>query len=233
MIIKKVEGPTGALSFKFILTITFLYFFIVFPTIQFFLRGHPWLPHYGYLIYFSGVFAYVLAVKKIPLNEMGFSSQYLGNHLLIGFILGGLVVSALPLLDTLVTFSGLEQNELFSTAANQRNQDDWESLHPLDLAARVLVFPLLAQFFFTGLISQSLGRKYDTALALYGGGIIFTLGHFKLNLGLFILGIITVFLHRLTGTLYASILFHMSCALAGILLLYIYPRLITFLIFLF
>ena len=164
---------------------------------------------------------------------MGFSRQYLGNHLLIGLILAGLIVSTLPFLDNLISLSGLDQNELFSEAANQRNADDWESLQPLGLAITALVFPLLAQFFFTGLIYQSLSKKVDPVLALFGSALIFTLGHFKLNLGLFSLGIITSFLYRLTGTLYASILFHMSCALAGILLLYAYPRLITILVFLY
>jgi membrane protease YdiL (CAAX protease family) len=231
--IKKVDGLDNALSFKFILSITLLYFFVVFPVIQFCLRDHAWLPEYGYAIYFAGIFVYFLGIKKIPPNKLGFSRQHLGNHLLIGLILGGLIVSALPFLDALVSLFGLDQNELFSDTANQRNADDWKDIHPLDLAARVLIFPLLAQFFFTGLIFQGLNKKYDPALALYGGGIIFTLGHFKLNLGLFILGIITAFLYRLTGTLYASILFHMNCALAGILLLYAYPRLITVLVFLF
>jgi hypothetical protein len=112
LIVKKVDGLKGALSFKFILTITLLYFLVVFPAIHFFLRGHAWLPHYGYIIYFAGIFAYVLGVKKIPLNQLGFSRQNLGNHLLIGLILGSLIVSALPLLDALVSLSGLEQNEL-------------------------------------------------------------------------------------------------------------------------
>ncbi len=233
MLIKKVAASAGNLSFKFILTITLLYFLVVFPWVQFFLRGHPWLPQYGYLIYFAGIFAYAVGVKKIPPSGLGFSSQYLQNHLLTGLVLGSLIVSALPLLDTLISVSGLEQNELFSEAANQRNAGEWKGLHPLSLIAQVVLFPLMTQFFFMGLIFPSLGRKFNPALALYGGGIIFTLGHFKLNLGLFILGIISAYLYRLTGTLYASILFHMGCSFAGILLLYIYPRLTTVLGFLF
>lgn len=233
MIIKKVGGSDEAFSFKFIATITLLYFFAVFPVIHFLLQSHSWIPQYGTLIYFAGVFAYVLGIKKIPLDGLGFSRQYLGNHLLIGLVLGSLIVAALPLLDALISVSGLEQNELLSEAANQRNRDDWQTLRPFDLAASVLIIPFLTQFFFTGLVFQSLGRKYNPSLALYASAIIFTLGHFKLNLGIFILGIITAFLYRLTGTLVASILFHMGCALAGILLLYAYPRLITILVVLF
>lgn len=233
MSIKKVDCSDRVLDFKFIVTITLLYFFVIFPGIQFFLRGHAWLPQYGHAVYFAGVFAYVLGVQKTPLREMGLSRQHLGNHLLIGLVLGGLMVAALPLLDTLVTLSGLDQNELFSDNANQRNANDWESVQSLGLAITVLISPLLTQYFFTGLIYQSLSKKVDPVLALFGGALIFTLGHFKLSMGLFILGVITNFLYRLTGTLYASILFHMSCALAGILLLYAYPRLITVLVFLF
>jgi membrane protease YdiL (CAAX protease family) len=231
--IKKVDRPENSLNVKFVVTITLLYFLVVFPGIQFFLRDHAWLPQYGHAIYFAVIFAYVWGIKKTPLSEVGFSRQHLGNHLLIGILLGGLMVSALPFLDTLVSLSGLDQNELFSDNANQRNADDWKSLQPLGLGITVLILPLLAQFFFTGLIYQSLSKKVDPMLALFGGALIFTLGHFKLNLGLFILGVVTSFLYRLTGTLYASILFHMGCALAGILLLYSYPRLITILVFLF
>lgn len=233
MIIKKVDGLAGVLGFKFILTITLLYFLVVFPGIQFFLRGHSWFPQYGYVIYFAGVFAYALGVRKVSLEGLGFSRRYLGNHLLIGLILGSLIVSALPFLDMLISVSGLEQNELFSETANQRTANGWEELHPLSLAAQILLFPLLTQIFFTGLIFQGLSKKVNPALAIYGAGILFTLGHFKLNLGIFFLGIISAFLFRLTGTLYASILFHAGCSLAGILLLYVYPRLTTLLGFLF
>jgi len=231
VIIKKVDGPEGVLDFKFILTVTLLYFFVVFPGIQFFLRGHAGLPQWGYVIYFAGIFAYALGVKKVSREELGFSRKHLANHWLIGLVLGGIIVSALPLLDTLISVSGFEQNELFSETANQRTAG--EGLQPLSLAVKVVLFPLLTQFFFTGMIFQSLSRKYNPVLAIYGAGIIFTLGHFKLNLGLFLLGIISAFLFRLTGTLYASILFHTSCSIAGILLLYLYPRLTTLFGFLF
>ena len=233
MLIKKVEGPEGVLSFKFILTVTLLYFLVVFPGIQILLRGHSWFPQYGYVLYFAGIIAYMLAVKKVSPNELGFSRLYLGNHLWTGLILGGIIISALPFMDFLVSVSGLDKNELFSETANQRTENIWEELHPLSLAAQILLFPLLAQIFFTGLIFQNLSRKYNPALAIYGAGIIFTLGHFKLNLGIFFLGIISAFLFRLTGTLYASILFHTSCSLTGFLLIYIYPRLTTLLVFLF
>jgi len=233
VIIKKVDALEEALSFKFILTITLLYFLVVFPVIQFFLRGHAGLFQYGSIIYFAGIFAYVVGVKKISPAELGFSRQHLGNHLLIGLILGSLIVSALPFLDTLVSLSGLGRNELFSETANQRTAGEWELLNPISLAAQIFLFALLTQFFFTGLLFQSLSKKYNPALAIYGAGILFTVGHFKLNLGVFFLGIISAFLFRLTGTLYASIIFHIGCSLAGILLLYIYPRLTTLLGFLF
>lgn len=230
---QKIDGPESLLSAKFILTVTFLYFFVVLPGIQFFLRSHAWFPQFGYLIYFAGVFAYVCGVKKVPLKEMGFSRQQPGRHLMLGLALASVVVSALPFLDFLVTFFGLDRHELFSEAANQRNSDDWKSIQPWKLAIGVLVVPPLTQFFYTGLIYANLSKKVDSVLALFFGALIFSLGHFNLNPGLLLLGGITALLYRLTGTLYASILFHMGCALAYILLLYTYPRLITVLVFLF
>lgn len=189
------------------------------------------MPQYVYLLFFTVILLYVLGIKKIPLNQSGFSIQHIGNHLMIGVISGGLIVVALPLLDGLILVSGLDKHELFSV--NQRGAQGGENLHPLYILGQILLVPLLKQFFFTGGVFQSLSRKYNSILAVYGAAVIFTLAHFKLNLGLFILGLITAFLFQLTGTLYASILFHASCSLAGLLLLHVYPRLTTLLVFLF
>ncbi len=189
------------------------------------------MPQYVYLLFFTVILLYVLGIKKNPLNQSGFSIQHIGNHLMIGVISGGLIVVALPLLDGLILVSGLDKHELFSV--NQRGAQGGENLHPLYILGQILLVPLLKQFFFTGGVFQSLSRKYNSILAVYGAAAIFTLAHFKLNLGLFILGLITAFLFQLTGTLYASILFHASCSLAGLLLLHVYPRLTTLLVFLF
>ena len=204
-----------------------------FPPLQIFFRGPPWIAQYGTLTFFAGIFLYVLVIKKVPLSQSGFSSQHLWNHLTIGLILGGSILAALPLLDSLISVSGLDQHELFAESVKQRSRDAGSDLHPLSLLVQVLLFPLLKQFFFTGGVYQSLSRKFNPILAIYGSAVLFTLAHFQLTLGYFFLGLITAFLFRLTGTLYASILLHAACSLAGILLLNVYSRLTTLLVFLF
>ena len=218
---------------KFTVTIVSLYFLVLFPATQFFFRGHPWMTQYGFLIFYAGIFAFVRWIKKISPAKLGFSRKHVGNHLMVGLIFGGLILTALPLLDGLISFSGLDNHELLSESIKPRGGDTGEVFHPLSLLGQIILFPLLKQFFFTGLVFQSLSRKYNSVLAVYGAGVIFTLAHFKLNLGLFLLGLITAVLFQLTGTLYASILFHASCSLAGLLLLHVYPRLTTLLVFLF
>lgn len=230
--IKKVESQEiWELNTAEMIGLLFLLAFL--PVVQAFFRGHSWMAHYGHTIFFAGVFLYALYVKMIPIYRLGFSRRELGNHLMVGLVFGGLIVATLPLLDGLLSVSGLEKHELFSEGVKQRGADEGEVLNPLNLLAQVLLFPILKQFFFTGVIFQNLRRKLNPVLAVYIIAVIFTLAHFKLTLGIFLLGLITAFLLQITGTLYASILFHAGCSLAGILLLHVYPRLTTFLVFLF
>ena len=100
------------------------------------------------------------------------------------------------------------------------------------LLSFILLVPLIEQIFFTGIVVQSLLRKYNPVIAIYGAGLIYTLVDFKLSLATFGLGLIAGGLFKLTGTLYAPLLFHVSCVLAGILLVEVYPSLITVLGFL-
>ena len=140
------------------------------------------------MIYFAGVFAYVLGVKKVSLEGLGFSRQHLGNHLLIGLILGSLIVSALPLLDMLISVSGLEKNELFSESANQRTLNGWEELHPLSLAAQTLLFPLLTQIFFYRLDISRSEQEGQSCIGHLWRGDDFYLGPFQIESGNFFPG---------------------------------------------
>ncbi len=231
MKLQKVELQ-GNPGFRFAVTVLVVQFFIVFPAIQFFFRTHPWLPQYYDLIYYAGIIAFLLASRKISTNELGFSTRFLGQHLLIGSLAGGLLLAALPLLDVLVSVSGLDQHELFQQN-RQLIEGEPEFSQSLRWAIPILLIPLIKQTFFSGIIFQALLKKWNPVIAVYVLAVIFTLAHFKLNLGLFLLGIISAFLLRWTGTLYASILFHISCAVAGVLLVQFYPRLITLVGFLF
>jgi membrane protease YdiL (CAAX protease family) len=230
--VKKVESQE-IWDFKITVTLVLFYFFVLYPGIQFFYRGYPWTPQYAYLTIFSAALFYVLGIKKIPLNQLGFSIRFFKNHLLIGLISGGLIVCALPLLDALISISGLDANELFSESVKQREVDDEMTFQPLNILGQVFLFPVSKQCLLTGLIFIGLKRQFKPILAIYGTAVIFTLVHFQLNLGTFALGLITALLYHWTGTLYASILFHASCSLAGLILLNVYPRLTTLLVFLF
>ncbi|GJL78175.1 MAG: hypothetical protein NPINA01_11640 [Nitrospinaceae bacterium] len=230
--IKKVESQEFW-KFNAGTLVALLFFFALLLVIQFYFRGRPWVAEYGHPLFFAGIFVFALAVKRIPLNQMGFSRQHIGGHLTIGIVCGGLIVAALPLLDGLISVSGLSGQELFSEGVKQRESGKAGFPHPLNLFGQVLLFPLLKQFFFTGLVFQNLRSKFNPILAVYITALIFALGHFQLNLGLFTLGLIAAFLFQLTGTLYASILFHAGCSLAGLLVVYVYPRLTTVMVFLF
>lgn len=222
----------GTLGFGFAVTVLLIQFLVLFPLIQIFFRAQPWLPQYGYLIYYAGIIGILLAGKKVSLNALGFSTRFLGHHLLTGCLAGGLLLASLPLLDALVALSGLDRHELFREGG-QRFGENSQSVHALELIGQALIFALLKQTFFSGIVFQALLKKINPIIAVYAAGIIFTLAHFKLNLGLFFLGMISAFLFQLTGTLYASILFHAGCSLAGILLIQFYPRLIALIGFLF
>jgi membrane protease YdiL (CAAX protease family) len=229
---KKVELQ-GNWGIKPTVALVLLYFLVLYPSLQIFFRGRPSMPEYGSMIFFAVVFLYMRGVKKYSLEQLGFSKQHIGQHITIGLITGGLIIAALPLLDGLISVSGLDGHELFSGGVSRRGAERGEIFHPWSVLGQVALFPILKQFFFNGLVLQCLSRKYNAILAVYGAAILFTLADFQLNLGVFILGLITAFLYQLTGTLYASILFHASCSLTGLLLLHVYPRLTTLLVFLF
>lgn len=196
------------------------YFLVLYPSVQFFFQDSRWISRYAYTAFQT--LTLLSMARKTTLKELGWSPVYLRQHLLIGGVCGAIVLGALPLLDVL--FSNL------STVQKATGQNpDW----PIETLPAILLLPLLEQTFFSGLIAQSLFKKFKPILGIYLAAVIFTLAHFTLNFGVFSLGFITTGLFYLTGTLYAPFIFQISCQLAGVLLIQIYPNLITFLGFLF
>ena len=117
------------------------------------------------------------------------------------------------------------------------NNHDWYMYHNdasynlnflLEKAIIVFFIPLIEQIFFTGLILQSLLKKTNPSIAIYAASAFYTLFAFNITLGKFGLGLIASILFSLTGTLYASIIFHISCLVGWELLANAYPRLIIF-----
>ena len=125
-------------------------------------------------------------------------------------------------LETGLEAIGLIDHEFFGEKSQSHVSNNLSSL-PEQLTTLIFI-PLIEQIFFTGIILQSLLKKINAITAVYTSSLIYTLAGFKLTLGTFGLGICASSLYKLTGTLYASILFHISCALGGILLENIYPK---------
>ena len=203
---------------------------VILPYSQIFFRTHPWLYKNADVMIFAVVVATLLTLYRNNLSALGFSTGHLKQHLVLGAFAGGTIILCLPLLDVGLSVTGMAEHELFTGRL-----DDQSLFHTASLpekSAKVILIPLIEQIFFTGFILQTLLKKHNPILTIYVGGLIYTLAGFKLSLGSFGLGICASLLFKITGTLYASILFHMSCALGGVLLETIYPRLITVLGFL-
>lgn len=206
------------------------YFFAVFPAVHFLFRDPPWVPKYAYQLYFFLALLLIGATQKISPGDLGFGGKNVKRNLLIGGVFGMGVVSALPLIDWLVDATRLSSQELFSQAANRPVGD---SLSFWEMAYLILVVPVIQQFFLTGFISRTLFAKFPPLNAVCLSTLIFTLAHFNLHMGTLLLGAISVCLFYATRSIYAPLFFHIGCAVSWILLIKVYPRLITIFIFLF
>ena len=229
MQIKKVE-PTGTCEFKIIALVLAAYFLVIFPLTRIFFRSNPWLYENADIIFLVVVIALLLAAKKVNSTELGFSTIYLKQHLIVGAVCCLPVLLTLPVLTAGLDFFGMAKHELL--ARGEENMPFSGFVSTSGLLSTIFLVPLIEQVFFTGIVVQSLLRKYNPIIAIYATGLIYTLVDFKMTLATFGLGLIAGGLFKLTGTLYASLLFHVGCALAGILLVEFYPSLITVLGFL-
>lgn len=207
-----------------------VYFLMVFPAVQFFLRPITPFAAHAYSLYLAAALLFLVVWKKIPPQRLALAWPPPRSHVVMGAGAAALPVLALPLLDATISALGLDDTELFKGAAlRQADQIEGAAL----LLWGVLIVPVLKQTFFTGFVAQYLIRRYDPALGIYLAGLVFGLAHFKLSFGLFALGLVSAGLLRMTGTLYAPILFHLGCSLAGEWLVRDYARLVTLLGFLF
>jgi len=162
---------------------------------------------------------------------LGFFLKDLKKNLFIGGASGGAIIFSLFLLDLCIDSTGMANHDLFKNQPIFSIASNKNSI--FEYAGVVLVTPLIEQIFFTGIIFQSLHKKISPILAMYAAGIIYSLAGYKLSLGAFGLGVTTSFLFKATKTLYASIIFHASCAAGEVMIKSVYPRLNTLLGFLF
>ena len=190
---------------------------------------HPFLYKYNDVLFIAVIV--LIALYRINHSELGFSTQYLYQHIFLGLFIGSLFLLSLPLLQT--GLDGMERIDHKIFLEKPETDISYNLSFLLEKIVIVFFIPIIEQVFFTGLVLQSLLKKAHPILAIYIVGLIYTLTGFDLTFGSFGLGIGAGLLFKLTGTLYASILFHISCVVGGELLVNVYPKLMLILGFLF
>ncbi|MCF8724365.1 membrane protease YdiL (CAAX protease family) [Nitrospina gracilis] len=164
--------------------------------------------------------------------QLGFAREKWVRHGLVGGLPGLLLAGTVPLLDAFIENSGLNQTELFAGAENRAIALPSVATLALIGVGQVLFTPLIEQVYFTGFLLPALFRVGKPMTAIYFTAALFALVHFDIRLSLFLTGLVCSGLFYWTGTLWASLFFHMGCALGGWLVTYFYPRVVTFLAFL-
>lgn len=198
------------------------------PITKIFFHTIPWIHNYGEILFFLIVI--MVITRKVDFIDLGFSIKYLKQHLVLGFVVSGVLVSSVPLLA-----KGFEIMGLTNLTLLKEKTENINSLNMIfflkNIPALVLI-PVVEQVYFTGFIMHTLLKRINPILAIYAGGIIYAMVGFKLNLGAFGLGVFTSLLFKITGTLYAPILFHIGCETVNLLVNIAYPWLITIFSFL-
>ncbi|MGP0630292.1 CPBP family intramembrane glutamic endopeptidase [Nitrospina sp. 32_T5] len=208
------------------------YICLVYPLVHLLVRDPHRFSAWMGPVYFGLVLTVVWARKKATLAQLGFAREAWVRHGLVGGLPGLLLAGAVPLLDAFIENSGLDQTELFAGAENRAIALPSVATLTLIAVGQVLFTPVIEQVFFTGFLLPALFRVGKPMTAIYFTAALFALVHFDIRLSLFLIGLVCSGLFYWTGTLWASLFFHMGCALGGWLVTYFYPRVVTFLAFL-
>ena len=228
MLINKVETKCP-IKLKITITILGFYFCVVLPCIQIFLRMDPYWSKHSNILFFAFVVIYIAFL--INPTDLGFSTKYFNQHIVLGLISGGALLLSIVLLNYVLNAIGLASNNTFSQNIENEVTDIYRNI--LEKIGLIIVVPFIEQIFFSGLALKSLLERINPIIAIYIISVIYTLIGLDLTLGTFALGIIASTLFKITGTLYSSIIFHMSCVVGGEIIFKIYPKLIVILGFLF
>ena len=152
--------------------------------------------------------------------------------LAIGFLLGVFPLISIPLLDIWLIKSGMSQTELLM-GADLRNPK--EIKFGMSLSGNIFtvtIVTLIDQIFVVGLVINNLLKKKKIGESIIFGGLLYSLIHLKISLGSLALGMISTGLLRTTGSIITPIMVNLGFAIAGILIIFNYPRLISILVFL-
>jgi hypothetical protein len=214
---------------KIITPILVFYFLVLFPAINLAFPGNLFIYEFWPVLYFAFILMLALALKRISPQQLGFNN--IGKTLAVGLLLGLLPVIIVPILDSLLIKTGLVQSELF-TGAELRDTNEIgfnQSLSGYIFAA--LIMPFIDQVFVMGLVVNHVLKKQQTGQAIIGGGLLYSLLHFKPSLGNLFLGMISTGLLRSTGSIVTPILVHTGFSIAEVLIVFHYPRLTSLLVF--
>ena len=214
---------------KIITPILVFYFLVLFPAINLAFPGNLFIYEFWPVLYFAFILLLALTLKRISPQQLGFNN--IGKTLAVGLLLGLLPVISVPILDSLLIKTGLAQSELFTGAELRVTTEIGfnQSLSGYIFAALVMTF--IDQVFVIGLIVNQLLKKQQTGQAIIGGGLLYSLLHFKPSLGNLFLGMISTGLLRSTGSIVAPILVHTGFSIAEVLIIFHYPRLTSLLVF--
>ena len=206
-----------------------IYLLIILPGKNIFFHTNTWALNNIDTIYYLMII--ILAIYKLNIKVLGFSTKYLKRNLMIGFLSGGSVLISLIIINFGIELTGLASNAMFNERPNIKSILLMQSIK--EYSVIIIIVPLIEQVFFTGIIFQSIAKRISPILAIYSSGVIYSLAKYKLSLGAFFLGSLTSFLFNQTKTLFAPLIFHASCAAGGVIMKNFYPRLKTLLVFLF
>ncbi len=136
------------------------------------------------------------------------------------------------MLDTWLIKSGLSQSELFIGAELRAPE---EIKFDMSLSGNILIVSIVTfidQIFVVGLVINTFLKKKKTGESIIFGGLLYCIINLKVSLGSLLLGMISVGLLRTTGSIITPIMVNLGFSIAGILIIFNYPRLISILVFL-
>jgi len=205
--------------------ILIIYFFIIFPIAQAYFKDNSSLYNNWNLIYFTTTLIILFITGNTNISKIGLAKIKLSN-ISLGLVFGILPIICVVVLDALIIKLGLAEKDLFAGAQLRETRD----LSIKTLLIQGVFKPVITMIFITGYALNILIKK--TELAIPGNGILYGSINFSIGIGYLGIGIIAAGLTRLTDSLVPAILFSIGCALAKLLILTNYPRIITILVFL-
>ena len=216
---------------KILTPILAFYFLVLFPTAHLAFPGNRFVYEFWHILYFSLVLTGVLALKHVSFQQLGFNKNNIGKPLAIGILFGALPVMVVVLLDGLLIKTGLSQSELFAGADLRAPEEMGFNISFAGNIFATLIVPFIDQIFVMGLIVNNLLMKENLGRVIISGGLLYPLFHFRPSIGNLFLGMLSAGLLKVTGSIIAPILVHIGFAIAEILIVFNYPRLISILVF--